>query len=260
MERDPRRDRTSGRTRRITPGVVTAGLAFSLFVASDVSAGMSSPTLGDLRDLGTTTRLADLTSQRVESISFFLLGFLICAAVVRRVWNGLENDFPALPRLSYPRALGLITLWGLLFVLVLSMISGARELMTPGAWEKAGRTYRLVTTEVEPIEAVIAARYRALSDLGDRLIAFAKAHDHAYPTPGQVGAIDGAAWAVPGYPGSRYVYLGGRLGKDDYESSPKLLAYEPDIVGPDRLVLRSNRSILWLPATEIERVLKVEAP
>ncbi len=34
-------------------------------------------------------------------------------------------------------------IWGLLFVLVLTMISGARELMTPGAWEKEGFTYVL---------------------------------------------------------------------------------------------------------------------
>jgi hypothetical protein len=31
-----------------------------------------------------------------------------------------------------------------LFLLVLTMISGARELMTPGAWEKKGFTYQLV--------------------------------------------------------------------------------------------------------------------
>ena len=33
--------------------------------------------------------------------------------------------------------------WGSLFVLVLTMISGARELMTPGAWKKDGITYVL---------------------------------------------------------------------------------------------------------------------
>jgi hypothetical protein len=36
-----------------------------------------------------------------------------------------------------------VTLWGLLFLLILTMISGARELMTPGAWEKHGSTYEL---------------------------------------------------------------------------------------------------------------------
>lgn len=39
--------------------------------------------------------------------------------------------------------MGLVVLWGLLFIVVLAMISGARELMTPGAWEKQGATYRL---------------------------------------------------------------------------------------------------------------------
>ncbi len=37
----------------------------------------------------------------------------------------------------------MVVLWGLLFTVVLAMISGARELMTPGAWEKQGATYRL---------------------------------------------------------------------------------------------------------------------
>ena len=36
-----------------------------------------------------------------------------------------------------------VVLWGLLFMLVLTMISGARELLTPGAWEKKGATYQL---------------------------------------------------------------------------------------------------------------------
>jgi hypothetical protein len=47
------------------------------------------------------------------------------------------------PWISYPKALGVVVLWGLLFSVVLAMISGARELMTPGAWEQQGATYRL---------------------------------------------------------------------------------------------------------------------
>ncbi len=80
---------------------------------------------------------------RLQTISFFLLCFLVSALFIQLVWNGLRKDFTRLPRLSYPKALGLVSLWGLLFVLVLTMISGARELMTPGAWDKVGSTYRL---------------------------------------------------------------------------------------------------------------------
>jgi hypothetical protein len=59
------------------------------------------------------------------------------------VWNGLRRDFAWLPYLSYFKACCVVVLWGLLFVVVLTMISGARELMTPGAWEKNGLTYKL---------------------------------------------------------------------------------------------------------------------
>ena len=87
--------------------------------------------------------LRAMAKMRLENISFFLLVFLLVAAAVQVIWNFLRTDFPRLPRLSYPKAVGLMTLWGLLFVIVLTMISGARELLTPGAWEQDGATYRL---------------------------------------------------------------------------------------------------------------------
>src|SRR5918995_1980262 len=87
--------------------------------------------------------LTDLARMRVQSISFFLACFLACSWVVQWLWNSLWGDFPRLPRLSFARANGLVALWGLLFLLVLTMISGARELMTPGAWKKEGLTYTL---------------------------------------------------------------------------------------------------------------------
>ena len=87
--------------------------------------------------------LTEVARLRVETISFFLVVLLASAALVGWVWNGLRAGFPRLPRLNYWRALGVVALWGLLFSVVLAMISGARELMTPGAWEKQGATYRL---------------------------------------------------------------------------------------------------------------------
>jgi hypothetical protein len=91
--------------------------------------------------------LSDFASLRLESASFFLVGLLVSAAVVRACWNMLAADFPRLPKLRYRGALGLVALWGLLFVIVLTMISGARELMTPGAWVRQGMTYKLAPTE-----------------------------------------------------------------------------------------------------------------
>lgn len=87
--------------------------------------------------------LTDIGRMRLESISFFLACLLVSALFIQLLWNYLRRDFPRLPRLNYPNAVGIVVLWGLLFILVLTMISGARELMTPGAWEKQGATYRL---------------------------------------------------------------------------------------------------------------------
>src|SRR5829696_7702497 len=113
-------------------------LGILLASAAPVSAGMPSFTL------------TDAASLRLQSISFFLVVFLLSALVIRWIWNALTTDFPRLPRLSYPKALGLVALWGLLFLLVLTMISGARELMTPGAWKKQGLTYTLADQEPAP--------------------------------------------------------------------------------------------------------------
>ncbi len=106
-----------------------------LFAHADVLlAGMPSPP--DLTTMGIL---------RLQNLSFFLAGFAACAWAVQGLWNYLQRDWPRLPRLTYMKALALVTLWGLLFVLVLTMISGARELMTPGAWEQRGVTYELRT-------------------------------------------------------------------------------------------------------------------
>ena len=72
--------------------------------------------------------LTDLARFRLQSLSFFLLIILVCAWIVQRIWNYLGWDFPRLPKLSYGKALGVTVLWGLLFVIVLAMISGARDL------------------------------------------------------------------------------------------------------------------------------------
>ena len=113
------------------PRVFVIACLLSLGLEHSAHAGM--PSIG----------LTDLARMRVQAISFFLACFLACSWVVQRLWNSLRGDFPRLPRLSFARSNGLVALWGLLFLLVLTMISGARELMTPGAWKKEGLTYKL---------------------------------------------------------------------------------------------------------------------
>lgn len=88
-------------------------------------------------------RLTDVPRMRIEAISFFLAVLLASSGLIQLLWNGLRSSFGRLPRMTYPRAVSLVLLWGLLFIVVLAMISAARELMTPGAWERDGATYRL---------------------------------------------------------------------------------------------------------------------
>lgn len=90
-----------------------------------------------------SVRLTGETSVRLQGISFFLMGIVVSTLVVWWAWNWLRRDLTALPKLSLPGAAGLTVLWGMLFIIVLTMISGARELMTPKAWEPDGLTYKL---------------------------------------------------------------------------------------------------------------------
>lgn len=131
--------------RRAIYGLIFGGVVLE---ASLASAGM--PTVNPLQYVETVQRLNPTFQERVQSISFFLLGIVLSAAVVRGLWNYLARDFSTLPRLTFFRSLSLVMIWGLLFVIVLTMISGARELMTPGAWKPNGFTYSLRNDDEPP--------------------------------------------------------------------------------------------------------------
>lgn len=116
-----------------------------LFAGFALAAGTTSALAGMPsalpEDFETVLRLRESPHQRFQAISFFLMGIFVSTLVVQFLWNFVAKDFPRLPRLTFFRALSVVFLWGLLFVIVLTMISGARELMTPGAWKKDGVTY-----------------------------------------------------------------------------------------------------------------------
>lgn len=88
-------------------------------------------------------RLTEMTVERLQVISFFLLVIVLSAFVVWWLWTVLRRDIPQLPRLSFGGSLAAVLLWGFLSIVVLTMISGARELMTPGAWKRTGPIYEL---------------------------------------------------------------------------------------------------------------------
>jgi putative Mn2+ efflux pump MntP len=79
----------------------TLTLISSIFVSGTAQAGM--PSVGY-----TITEAAKL---RIETLSFFLAGFFLSALGIMWLWNYLAKDFTILPRLTYGKAIVLVTLW-----------------------------------------------------------------------------------------------------------------------------------------------------
>src|SRR5262245_22893055 len=84
-----------------------------LATAAAARAGMPSP-LPTEDDLIRVVRLTDTASLRLQVISFFLFGLLLCAGAVQLLWNLVRRSAPRLPRLTFGRALAGVILWGLL--------------------------------------------------------------------------------------------------------------------------------------------------
>jgi hypothetical protein len=203
--------------------------------------------------------LSDIATVRLEVISFFLVCFLASSGLVWKIWNATRNDFPRLPHLSYRMATGLVGLWGLLFLLVLSMISGARELMTPGAWHKQGLTYKLV--EDDPAVKAIASQHElerrhALDRLRTALWTYARQHAGKFPPTSSPPEILDESWIVPDPSGMRYLYNSGLIA--DQGNTP--LVYEPGIFGPNRLVLSTSGQIARMSEDELSAALAERGP
>lgn len=188
--------------------------------------------------------VTDLAKMRLSTISFFLVLLVLSAVVLRWLWNGLVKEFPKLPVLTYRAALGMVVVWGLLFVLVLTMISGARELMTPGAWTKRGATYQL---NEQPIAV---ARHDRLQQIRDALWVYAAAHDQAFPM--NAASLPEVDWRSLHASGSPYRYVPGAQA----DQGRRPVVYEPGLFGRERLVLLSDGSIERWPVAEIHAALE----
>jgi hypothetical protein len=200
-------------------------------------------------------QLTDVARLRIENLSFFLMLLLLSAAGLRWLWNWLQKDWPALPRLTFGKALGLVVLWGLVFVLVLTMISGARELLTPGAWEKVGLTYRVKDAPLSAAEAdwqLERAREQKLHRLRVALWDYALRHDLRFPAGTSDPAIPQELWEVADASGMQFVYRPG-LGAGD---GARPLAFEPDLFGPQRFVLFTNGEVKRLTTAELTPLLE----
>ena len=219
-------------------------LVLALAVNREAVAGMPSITLTDVARL------------RFEAISFFVALFLGSTWCVRAIWNGLRGDFPRLPRLSFARASGLVAIWGLLFLLVLTMISGARELMTPGAWKKQGLTFKLADApKVEPASPpdTEPARRATMERLRGSLWRYAELHEGRLPAGRVESGFADQEWLIPDPAPIHYVYVPGLR----VDSGKFAVAYEPGIFGPDRLVLLADGSIAKM---SLEAIQKAKPP
>lgn len=191
--------------------------------------------------------------RRIQAISFFVACLLGTAWGVKLLWNMLRRDLTQFPPLSYGKSLGLTVLWGMFFVVVLTMISGARELMTPGAWRKQGWTYTLENPPAKGIVDSRPARQQGLEDLRFRLWQYAASHDGHFPPE---DAIDESSWQIPSRTGLKFLYVSG----GSVEQAGRLLAFEPATDSGDRLVLLSSGIIALMSSLEVQRSLKELEP
>ena len=199
--------------------------------------------------------LTEIASLRLQSISFFLLVLLVSAWVCKKLWNMLARDFPKMPVLSYKGALAGTILWGLMFLFVLTMISGARELLTPGAWEKSGRTYQLVDSEPEEKEMpeeLLKERQEKLSELRSALFMHVATHQGKFPGKADDAVFADEFWIQPGDLQVKYGYVIGEKKTDPAQP----LAFEQAVYDDgQQLVLFTDGAIKVLPLKEAQEVL-----
>ncbi|MDO5554514.1 MAG: hypothetical protein Q4G68_12210 [Planctomycetia bacterium] len=155
------------------------------------------------------------------STALFLIlvvsGFLVYVS-----WNRAFAD-TNIPRLTWGRSVSLCVVGGFLFLLVLVMIAGSRELLTPGAWQPQGRLYKLSHGETshdarpsydpatylpsnELPESLVAARHASLSRLRKLLLQYREEHNGQWPATEEDAGFEESVWLVPGAGGYAYIY------------------------------------------------------
>lgn len=187
--------------------------------------------------------LGDIYRLRLEEISFLLFLLLGCAFFIKLLWNYAFKGFASIPRIKFLQAVAVSILFGLVMLLILTMISGIREVLTPGAWRHQGTSYKLNASAQEPV------RRRSLEHLRVSLMSYAQAHDGKFPPTDFGGEISDKIWESPDEAGSHYIYRGGLTTLE----TNAVLAVEPAMFGEKRLVLFVSGKIEMLANPEIER-------
>jgi len=188
--------------------------------------------------------LRDIYRLRLEEISFFIVLLLVCAFFIKVIWNYAVKGFAFLPKLKFLQSLCLSILFGLLTLLILTMISGIREVLTPEAWRKQGSSYRLNASSQEPV------RRRGMEQLRSALFDYSKQHDGHFPASDFGSEIAEKLWEAPDQIGTHYIYSGGLTTND----TERALALEPLNFGDQRFVLFVSGELRSLSKSEIENL------
>jgi hypothetical protein len=131
------------------------------------------------------------------------------------------------------------------------MISGAREVMTPRAWQKQGFTYQLANKGPQPEGDPATLRKQTLERLRTALWHFAATHNGRFPSRAEAEELPRDLWEVPETGGMRFVYFPGLSATGAAET----LVLEPELDPGVRLALRTDGTVVTLRAAEIDRVL-----
>ncbi len=198
--------------------------------------------------------LTQAAASRLDVVSFFLVLYLVLTLIFKWLWNYLALDFKWMPRLTYLKALGLMVVCGMFLYVVLTMISGARELMTPTAWKKTGFTYGLVEPEQQAKPWLESARKQSLERLRAALWDYAKRHDGKLPVHTEADDFPREFWQGVDPDRSVYAYYPGR----QPNVGNHVIAFEPYTYGSQRYVLFSTGEIEKMPVTEIIKRVEEE--
>jgi hypothetical protein len=134
------------------------------------------------------------------------------------------------------------------------MISGARELMTPGAWQPNGATYKLrdkvsATTD-HSSEQEIAARRLRLKRLAASLMTFADEHGGRFPTQAEFEELPNDIRRFAGASGLHFAYVPHL----DRQGEPRMLAFEPVSYGSLPLALFTDGAIRQADGSELDKL------
>ncbi len=192
-------------------------------------------------------RLTDFARLRLEVMSFFLVALLLLAWIFQLLWNAISKDIPSWPKLHFRGAAGILVVTLLLLGLVLSMITGARELMTPRAWKPKGSTFVLQEHHAgQSKEWLDSACQQRIQNLRDALWEYAANHDRNLPPHRLTDGVPLQTWLTIDPGGARFDYWAGARA----DEGDRLVVVEPAVFGEERFVLWSSGVISKIPEKE----------